>query len=501
MEIHFNTLLILSSFIFLLFLQLWKKTKSPEKSKNLPPSPPRLPIIGHLHHLVGGLPHEAFDRVTKKFGPILHLQLGEVSTIVISSRQAAKEVLKDQDPACADRPESIATKTMWYNNTDIGFSQYNEYWRQMRKICVLELLSSKNVKSFGSIRVDETARLVRSLESLGPGEAVNLTDKIYKLSSIITCRAAFGEVLRDKDMLIDLTKKASTMAGGLELADLFPSFKLLHFLSWNKYKLMSMHNKLDAVLSVLVEEHRIKPREGDQFGTENIVDVLLRMQKNKELKCPITDDNIKAVIFDMFSGGTDTSSSTIDWAMVELMKNPRVMKKVQSEIREALKGKTTIEERDIQALEYLKLVIKETLRLHSPFALVGRACREECKVDGYTIPIKTKILINVRSMGRDAEYWPEPESFKPERFENNSMDFSGSNFEFIPFGAGRRICPGMSFGLATIELSLAQLLYHFDWKMPQGMSPDDIDLAEAGEMSVTRKNGLFLVPTLCIPSN
>ncbi|GFP96426.1 cytochrome p450 71d15 [Phtheirospermum japonicum] len=294
MEINFTTVLLLSPFIFLL-IKLWNKTKSPGKYKNLPPSPPRLPIIGHLHHLVGGLPHEALDRVTKKFGPVLHLQLGEVSTIVISSRQAAKEVLKNQDPACADRPESIGTKTMWYNNTDIAFSAYNEYWRQMRKICILELLSSKNVKSFGSIRQDEMTRLVKSFQSLPSGAAINLTDKIFTYSSTITCRSAFGEVLRDRDTLIALMKKASAMAGGLELADLFPSFKLLHLLSWNKYKLLSMRNKLDAILSVFVEEHRLKP--SNEFGGEDILDVLLRMQKNKELEFPITNDNIKAVIF------------------------------------------------------------------------------------------------------------------------------------------------------------------------------------------------------------
>ncbi|KAL3650895.1 hypothetical protein CASFOL_007298 [Castilleja foliolosa] len=499
MEFHFTTFLLLSSFIFLL-IKLLNKTKSPGKYKNLPPSPPRLPIIGHLHHLVGGLPHEALDRVTKKFGPVLHLQLGEVSTIVVSSREAAKEILKNQDPACADRPESVGTKTMWYNNTDIAFSPYNEYWRQMRKICILELLSSKNVKSFGSIRQDEMSRLVKSFQSLPSGEAVNLTDRIFTFSSTITCRAAFGEVLRDRDTLIALMKKASAMAGGLELADLFPSFKLLHLLSWNKYKLLSMRSKLDAILSVFVEEHRLKPSSAE-LGGEDILDVLLRMQKNKELEFPITNDNIKAVIFDMFSGGTETSSTTIDWVMVELMKNPHVMEKVQMEIREAFKGKTKIEERDIQSLKYLKLVIKESLRLHPPFPLLPRACREECKVDGYNIPLKAKIMVNVWSMGRDAEYWPEPESFKPERFESNSVDFLGSNFEFLPFGAGRRFCPGMNFGLATVELSLAQLLYHFDWKMPKGMSPHDIDMTEAEGIAVSRKNGLFLVPTVCIPSN
>ncbi|GFP93169.1 cytochrome p450 71d15 [Phtheirospermum japonicum] len=498
METHFTTFLLFSSFIFLL-IKLWNKQKSPAKYQNLPPSPPKLPIIGHLHYLFGGLPHRALHRVTQKFGPVLHLQLGEVSAVVISSREAAKAVMKDQDPACADRPDSIGTKIMCYDHTDIAFSPYNEYWRQMRKIAILELLSAKNVKSFGSIRQDEANRLVRSLQSLSPGDAVNLSEKISVFTSSITCRAAFGGVMKDCDTFMALMKKTFTMASGFELADLFPSFKLLHVFSLNQYKLLRMRRKLDSILDVFLEEHKLK--QNGEFGGEDILDVLLRMQKNKELEFPITDDNIKAVVFDMFTAGTETSSSTIDWAMAELMRNPRVMAKVQAEVREAFHGKTMIQESDVQALKYLKLVIKETLRMHPPLAVDGRACRDECKVDGYTIPLKSKVMVNLWSLGRDPKYWPEPESFKPERFEGNPVDFLGNNFEFIPFGAGRRICPGMNFGLANIELPLAQLMYHFDWKMPKGMRPDDIDMTEAEGMAVSRKNGLFLVPTAYSSSN
>ncbi|XP_011081935.1 cytochrome P450 71D95-like [Sesamum indicum] len=488
----FTTLLLFSSFIFLL-IRAWEKLNSPKKYEKLPPSPPKLPVIGHLHHLVGGLPHHALRRVAQKYGPVLYLKLGEVSAVVISSREATKEVVKLQDPACADRPESIGSKIMWYDYTDIAFSAYNEYWRQMRKICILELLSAKNVKSFGSIRQDEVSRLMKSLQS-SSGQAINLTEKVFAFTSSITCRAAFGKVMRDRDVLIAMLKKAVTMAGGFELADLFPSSKLLHVLSWNKYKLLRMRRKLDTILDAILEEHKLK--QSGEFGGEDIVDVLLRMQKTGELQFPITNDNIKAVIFDMFSAGTETSSTTIDWAMAELMRNPRVMAKVQAEQKEAFKGKTTVEESDVQALKYLKLVIKETFRLHPPIPLLPRACRDECKVNGYTIPLKSKVMINIWGMGRDPEYWHQPETFQPERFDNNSIDFLGNNFEYIPFGAGRRICPGMNFGLANVELPLAKLLYHFDWKMPKGMTPDDIDMTEAEGIAVSRRNGLVLVPSI-----
>ncbi|KAK4388938.1 cytochrome [Sesamum angolense] len=407
--------------------------------------------------------------------------------------EATKEVLKTQDPACADRPESNGSKIMWYGYIDIAFSPHSEYWRQMRKICILELLSAKNVKSFGSIRQDEVSRLVKSLQS-SSGEAINLTKKVFAFTSSVICRSAFGKVTRDNDTLIALLRKAVTMAGAFELADLFPSSKLLHVLSWNKYKLLRMRRKLDMILDVILEEHKLK--QSGEFGGEDIVDVLLRMQKTGDLQFPINNDNIKAILFDMFSAGTETSSTTIDWTMAELMRNPRVMAKVQAEVREAFKGKTTVEESDLQALTYLKFVIKETFRLHPPIALLPRACREECKVDGYTIPLRSKVLINIWAMGRDPEYWHQPETFQPERFDNSSTDFLGNNFEYIPFGAGRRICPGMNFGLANMELPLAHLLYHFDWKMPKGMSPDDIDMREVEGLVFSRKNDLFLIPTV-----
>ncbi|KAL0393976.1 UNVERIFIED_CONTAM: cytochrome [Sesamum latifolium] len=470
----FTALLLFPSFIFLL-IRAWKKSKSPRKYEKLPPGSPKLPVIGHLHHLAGELSHRAFRRMAQRYGPVIHLQLGEVSAVVISSRESTKAVLKDQDPACANRPESIGSAIMWYDYVDIIFSPYNEHWRQLRKICILELLSAKNVRSFGYIRQEELSLLLESLRS-SSGEAINLTQKVFAFTGSVICRAALGKLRRDRDELIELVKKAVPMAGGLELADLFPSSKLLHVLCWNKYKLLRMRRKLDAILDVILEEHKLK-NNGDVSCGEDIVDVLLRMQKNRELQFPITNNNIKAVIFDMFSAATETSSSVIDWAMAELMRNPRVMAKVQAEVREAFKGKTRVEESDVQSLKYLKLVIKETFRLHPPIPLLPRACRDECKVNGYTIPLKSKVMVNIWAMGRDPEYWHQPETFQPERFENSSIEFLGITSNTFRLGREEGFV-----------------------RMPEGMSPDEIDMTEAEGIAIARKNGLFLVPTVYNPS-
>lgn len=203
---------------------------------------------------------------------------------------------------------------------------------------------------------------------------------------------------------------------------------------------------------------------------------------------------------DMLVGGTDTASNVLDWAMAELIRNPRVMKKAQAEVRDALQGKTKIYEADVQGLSYLKLVIKETLRLHPPAPLLlPKECRQQCEIEGYTIPVGTKLIVNAWAINRDPEYWRNGESFEPERFENRSIDFNGTDLNYLPFGAGRRSCPGISFGMATIELPLASLLYHFDWQVPDGMNPEDLDMTDILGATLKRKTCLMLRATTYNP--
>lgn len=205
------------------------------------------------------------------------------------------------------------------------------------------------------------------------------------------------------------------------------------------------------------------------------------------------------VFQDVFVAGTDTTATTIEWTMSELMKNPSARKKVQGELREALKGKETMHESDLQELSYLKLVMKETLRLHPPSPLlVPRESSELTVIDGYEIPKNTKVMINAWAMARDPEYWNDAEMFIPERFDDSSVDFKGNNFEYIPFGAGRRMCPGMSFGLASVMLPLAKLLYHFDWELPDAMKHEDLDMTEHFGLAVGRERELCLIPRVYV---
>lgn len=187
--------------------------------------------------------------------------------------------------------------------------------------------------------------------------------------------------------------------------------------------------------------------------------------------------------------------------MSELVKNPRIMETAQAEVRRVFDEKLYVDEANLHELKYLKSVIKETLRLHAPVPLLlPRECSERCKINGYEIPAKSKVIVNAWAMGRDPKYWIEAEKFYPERFLDSAVDYKGADFQFIPFGAGRRMCPGLTFGIANIELILANLLFHFDWKMPNENKPEDLDMTESFGLAVRRKHDLYLIPSMYLCS-
>jgi cytochrome P450 len=200
---------------------------------------------------------------------------------------------------------------------------------------------------------------------------------------------------------------------------------------------------------------------------------------------------------ELFVAGNESTTTTIQWAMAELMRNPNVMERAQTELRCALQDKSRVTEDDLVNLPYIKLIIKETLRLHTPGPLLlPRECQESCEILGYDVLKGMIVLVNAWAICRDPKYWDEPEVFKPQRFEECTVDFMGSDFCYTPFGAGRRMCPGLAFALVNMELVLAVLLFHFDWQLPPGSIPSELDMEEEMGISVRRKRDLFLHPTL-----
>nr|BAM68816.1 putative cytochrome P450 monooxygenase CYP71AV1 [Artemisia schmidtiana] len=488
MALSLTTSIALATIVFFVIYKFATRSKS---TKNSLPEPWRLPIIGHMHHLIGTIPHRGLMDLARKYGSLMHLQLGEVSTIVVSSPKWAKEILTTHDITFATRPDTLTGEIIAYHNTDIIFAPYGEYWRQVRKLCTLELLSAKKVKSYKSLREEECWNLVQEIKASGSGRPVNLSENIFKLIATILCRAAFGKGIKDQKAFTENMKEMSKETGGFDVADIFPSKKFLHHLSGKRARLTSIHKKLDNVINNVVAEHTVKASSKTE---ETLLDVLLRLKDSAEFQ--LTADNVKAIIMDMFVAGTDTSAVTIEWAISELIKCPRAMEKVQAELRKALKGKEKIHDEDIHELSYLNLVIKETLRLHPPLPLVSRKeCHQQVNLAGYDIPNKTKLIVNVFAINRDPEFWKDAETFIPERFENSSTTVMGAEYEYLPFGGGRRMCPGAALGLANVQLPLATILYHFNWKLPNGVSYEEIDMTERFGATVERNTELLLVPS------
>ncbi|XP_014504285.1 premnaspirodiene oxygenase-like [Vigna radiata var. radiata] len=473
------------------FLKVRNRSKTSVKRLKLPPGPWKLPVIGSLHHLVGSLPHHRMRELAKRHGPLMHLQIGEASAVVVSSPEVAKDVLKTYDANFAHRPHQIGADIMCYGSTDIATAPYGGYWKQLRRICSQELLSNIRVRSFRSIREEEVLNLVRYIET-NTGTCVNLSEKVSCLTNAITARAAFGEECKDQEEFISLVKKLVQMAERLAIFDLFPSYKWLHVISGQKPILEKLHRKYDVIIGNIITE--AEKNIGEVEVNNTLLSVILNFKNQGGLEYPLTIDNIKAVMLTLFAPGTDTSSAIIEWAMSEMLENPKVMNKAREEVRRVFGSKGYMNEESLEELKYLKAVIKETLRLHPPISLLlPRECRETCEVKGYTIPAGTRVIVNAWAIARDPDYWNDPEKFYPERFMNSEIDYKGSHHEFMPFGAGRRMCPGMSFGINIIELCLAQLLYYFNWELPYG-NKENLEMTEALGTFSRRKTDLVVVP-------
>ncbi|KAK8918724.1 Cytochrome P450 71D7 [Platanthera zijinensis] len=499
-------LLIITLLVFFILLVFIKKISSghPKEAIRQPPGPWNLPVIGSLHHLLRPQPaHQILNRLSAIHGPIMGLKLGEISAVVVSSSAAAKEILKTHDISFASRPIYSSIKVITYGGKDIAFAPYGEFWRQMRRLCLLELLSAKRVQSFRYIREEEISNLIQSIAGAAASSvSVNLNDEISQLSGNITARAVVGKKTTDHKLFRSAITGVDKLASGLNFPDLFPSMPFIARITGFQRKLEECHQNLEQIREEIIKEHR-KNQEGLRpFAVDDIIEVLLRIQVENNLQIPLTDDHIKAVISDLLVAGSSPTSTTLVWAMSELIRNPAVKCKAQSEVRERFgRGMpNTMAEEELMSgdkLSYLKLVIKETLRLHPPAPLLlPRENPERCEVMGYEIPAKTMVMVNAWAMGRDSNNWDEPDAFRPERFDgSDDAEFKGRQTKFIPFGAGRRICPGMSFALAVVEMTLAHLLYYFDWEYFGG----ELDMTEAPGISADRKFPLCLLPIQHIP--
>ncbi|KAG6724708.1 hypothetical protein I3842_03G269800 [Carya illinoinensis] len=499
-SLPFSSSLLIPSLLFFLVLIFWKRSWKARGSilKLPPPGPRKLPFIGNLHQLIGSgsLPHHSLRNLAKKYGPVFHVQMGELSTVIISSPKAAREVLMTHDLSFAQWPTTFLAADIFPNARSGLFSYpFNDYYKQIRKICTQELLSAQRFHAFWSVRDEEISNLIESISS-SQGLPFNLSKGLLSLANNTISRTSFGEKSKSQNEFIQLVKEMTTLSQGFNVPDLFPSVKFLSFFTGMTRALERLFRQIDKILQDMIDDHKKEMMRNDYPHKEDLIHAFLKLQKSSEMQMDITTTQIKAVSLDLYIGAGESTAITLEWAISELLKHPRVMEKAQAEVRQALRGKGKLEETDIQKLDYVKSVIKETLRLHPPVPLLITECRERCKVGEYDIPVKMKAIVNAWAIGRDPEYWINADNFQPERFLGSSnIDFKGTDFEYIPFGAGRRICSGLQFGAATLEIALTQLLYNFDWELPNGMKPEELDMTEADGATSRRKNDLYVIAT------
>ncbi|XP_026425433.1 cytochrome P450 71B35-like [Papaver somniferum] len=442
--------------------------------------------------------HQTLSLLSKIYGPVMLLQYGRVSTFVISSVEASEQVLKTLDTQFCTRIQLAGRKRLSYNYVDMALTPYGEYWREIRKICVVELRSRKWVQSFKVVMAEEIDVLIDSISSSSSNTTpVNFLEMLTVFAHKTICRVAFGSTTCQSRNITDngrLAKILSEVAvvTGLSASDFFPT------LSWIIDRITGIHGKtekcfhdVDNFLQQIIEEHENPERV--KLEHEDIIDVLLKVKNAQTSTIRLTNDHVKAIVANLYFAGVDSPAVTLNWAMIKLVKNPKAMKKVQEEIRSYVGSKGKVKESDLDNFQYLKQIVKETLRLHPITSFLLRETMKHSKIDGYDIYPKTWVLINTWAMGRNPEHWQSPEEFLPERFKDSSMNFCGDQtFEYMPFGGGRRVCPAINMSIALLEFVLANVLYTFDWELPEGLMREDLNKEELSGLG--SRYALELVP-------
>ncbi|KAL3834956.1 hypothetical protein ACJIZ3_009692 [Penstemon smallii] len=485
-------LLLVAFFLYLLHKLLLGHKKL------LPPGPIALPIFGHFH-LLGNNPHQDLYKLAQKHGPIMYMRFGFVPTIVVSSPSAAELVLKTHDLVFANRPHNEAAKYVGYEQRGITFGRYGPYWRNMRKLCTLELLSQLRINQFHSMRKLELHLLVSSLKK-DSSEIVDVSARVSNLTADMICLMVFGRKYGDKDMG-DKGFKAVVMevlevAAKFNLGDYFPYLGLLDLQGLTR-RMKGLSKIFDRFLEKIIHDHVLNNNKfQNKKEARDFVDTMMEILESGEAGFEFGRQHIKALLLDLFVAGMDTSATAVEWALSELIRHPTVMKKLQKELEDVVGMDHMVEESHLDGLEYLDCVIKEIMRLH-PVAplLLPHESMEDCVLDGFHVPKGSRIIVNVFAIGRDPETWVEPEKFLPERFIGSSIDVRGRDFQLLPFGSGRRGCPGLQLGLLVVRLVVAQLVHCFDWELPNGMLPCELDMSEHFGIVTARSKHLMAIPT------
>ncbi|CAJ1949379.1 unnamed protein product [Sphenostylis stenocarpa] len=452
-----------------------KNTKYPK----LAPGPPSYPIIGNILQLGPAKLHQALDKLSKTYGPIMTVKIGTITTVVISSPSIAKEALHKNDQALASRfiPESV--QALSHDHSSVVFLPVSTKWRTLRKVCATKIFSSQQLDSTQALRQKKMKDLLDYLhENCQKGLPIDIGETAFTtvlnsisntLFSVDLASYSSGISQKFRNVISSVLAEASKP----NIADYYPIFRRLDP-QGARQRMQNYYRTLLDVFDCIVEERtqRVDSIDGDDV-LDSFLDITRR--ENSEL----TRHDVLHLFLDLFVAGLDTTSATIEWVMAELLHNPEKLSKTKKELDQVL-GESGLEAKDsnIWKLTYLQAVVKETLRLHPTAPILIHKSVGEVDICGFHVPKDAQVLVNVWSMGRDSKTWKDPNAFVPERFLENEKDFRGDDYGFIPFGSGRRMCPGVPLANRIVHTILASLLYHFDWKLADGEQSPDMDMTE-----------------------
>ncbi|XP_038724254.1 cytochrome P450 705A12-like [Tripterygium wilfordii] len=472
-------------YLFLFFLWLFstfllryifKKSTNKDGSNHLPPSPPSLPLVGHIHLLRKEI-HLCFQRLAIKYGPLLYLRLGPFKFVLVSSASMATEVFKSHDVAFSSKPTSVFKDRLIFGNIGFVLSPYGDYWRYLKKLTVTELFTAKQLQRSRNVRREELHRYLKKvLEKARGNEVFNVKMELMKMTNNTICRMALSTRCSEEDN--EAERVQEVVFGSFELAMktaiVALAGPLRGIVNWMYGgEEMEMDRKCDELLERMWKEHEERAkRDGVDREDKDLMDIFMEAYHDTKSEFKITKNQIKACILDIFIAGTSTSTDAMQWMMTNLINHPKIFEKAREEIDSVVGNDRLVEETDLPNLPYLQAIVKEALRLYPPGSLLPRKTYKACQLSGYDIPKDIMVVFNLYAIMRDPEAWDNPDEFIPERFLSSNNEKANQIANLLTFGAGRRMCPGSTLALTMMNTTIASMVQCFDWKV--GMDGDKV---------------------------
>ncbi|XP_074309068.1 cytochrome P450 89A2-like [Silene latifolia] len=488
-------LIILTAFIaILLKALLFSKPKSNQNSK-LPPGPRTVPIISTILWLRKSTIEleSSLRKIRSKFGPIVTIRMASRPFIFVCSQELAHEALVQNGAIFADRPNALpTTKILTSNQHNITSGGYGPTWRILRRNLTSQILHPARAKDFSHGRRWVLHTLLRNLsaDSACDGATVKVANHFHHAMFCLLVYMCFGQKLEESEIsdIEALQHRYLTSLSRFQILNVWPfATKILLRSRWNE--LFDLRRRQEQVLIPHIRARKHQATEDVSSYVDSLM--TLELSENDNTKRKLTEQEMVTACSEFFNAGTDTTATSLQWIMANIVKYPNIQTAIFEEIKVLIEEKAEVEEDDLPKLPYLKAVVLEGLRRHPPaHFLLPHAVTQETELGGYTVPRNAIVNFTVAEMGRDPDVWEDPMEFRPERFlmGQEELDVTGNReIKMMPFGAGRRICPGIYLAMLHLEYYVANLVWKFEWKVGDGY---DVDLAEKEEFTTVMKHPL-----------